>query len=1085
MRSTATRFLVPAGIVAVVFSAFVVYRTFSTTQAHVTELLNQQASLALEFDLAIRDYVGDHIRPIVADMAPPDEFIPEAMSTTFVARSVFERVRQEFPDYIIKFSSADPRNPANQAGPDELRMIEYFQRNPTVERWSGTMTLNGKEYLAHFRARRMEASCLRCHGRPEDAPASLLARYGSTASFNRPVGDVIAMDTVAIPLDKAKAAMLSEVAWQSAVLGAGLAVLFGAIVVVFRSVVSRRLKAIADHFTEMTGQAPDKDIAPIAVTGQDEIGALAQAFNTLAAKLHHIRASLEQRVKERTAELVDANQELQQEISERKQAEQALRESEQRLRLKLDYILSLDKESGEFSLLDLIDRSDLQRIQDAFAGANGVASIISDLEGNPITEASNFCGVCLIIRSTELGRARCFASDRRLGEKARRVMEPTYEKCHSCGFVDASAPIIVGGKHIANWLIGQSNVMGVDRGRIQEYAREIGADEDAMLQAYESMTEISLERFEKTLALLWILAKEISTLGYNNLTLARDNMDRKRGEERLREQAELLKFKNMELEGQREELKAQQMELVETNEALGEAKRAAESANRSKSEFLANMSHEIRTPMTAILGYTELLFDPGLSEDEQINCVRTIHQNGQHLLTIINDILDLSKIEAGAMTVERVACDPSKIVAEVASLMRGRARGKGIFFQVEHDGPIPREIRTDPTRLRQILINLIGNAIKFTETGGVRLIVKVSDDLDAVNPHLRFEVIDTGIGMDEAQLKRLFKPFMQGDSSTTRRFGGTGLGLTICKRLAEMLGGDITVRSNPGEGSSVLLTVETGSLENVEIAQAAYEGMADLREPEEREEAEGEARLSGRILLAEDGPDNQRLISFLLRKAGAEVVVAENGQAALDMVQSARNEGRPFDLILMDMQMPVLDGYQATVELRRHQCRTPIIALTAHAMPEDRDRCMEAGCDDYATKPVERNALVRLAARYLGRTTAIQTSPPTPSDSPSEDVSAGPEIVTHFETLVANLPQRIAAIEHALADHDLATLARLANQLSEAARDGEFDEVDDAARKLESTALVVRDLAGAREQVEALARLCENVIGKSSPRAKP
>jgi len=402
--------------------------------------------------------------------------------------------------------------------------------------------------------------------------------------------------------------------------------------------------------------------------------------------------------------------------------------------------------------------------------------------------------------------------------------------------------------------------------------------------------------------------------------------------------------------------------------ALAEANRRAEAANRAKSVFLANMSHEIRTPMTAILGYADVLLEPGHSPSDTVDAIGVIRRNGRHLLSIINDILDISKIEAGRLTVERVECNPIQILSEVYSLMHVRAEEKGLALGVEFVGPIPSRIRTDPTRFRQALLNLVGNAIKFTEAGGVRLVASCDTGGPGRDGRLRIQVIDTGVGMTPDQIERVFEPFTQADASTTRRFGGTGLGLCIAQRLARALGGDIEVDSEPGRGSEFVLTVDTGPIEassmdpNPSLTAAAptAAGPSGTQGP-------ARAALTGRVLLAEDGPDNQRLISHILRKAGADVTVVENGALAVESALAARASGAPFGVVLMDMQMPVMDGYAATSTLRRKGYTGPIVALTAHAMTGDRDKCLAAGCDDYITKPVDRGELIGLCAEHMRR----------------------------------------------------------------------------------------------------------------------
>jgi len=388
---------------------------------------------------------------------------------------------------------------------------------------------------------------------------------------------------------------------------------------------------------------------------------------------------------------------------------------------------------------------------------------------------------------------------------------------------------------------------------------------------------------------------------------------------------------------------------------------AAETANRAKGEFLANASHELRTPLTAILGYTELLLDPGLSKSEQQSHLQTIRRNGAVLLEIINDILDLSKIEAGKMTVERTRCPLWQTVEDLVSLMRVRATEAGLKLEVDYDFPLPRTIETDPVRLRQILMNLVGNALKFTEQGEVRITVRCIDQATSA-PRVRFIVADTGIGIAPEEMERLFKPFTQADASTTRRFGGTGLGLTISERLARMLGGEIEVQSELGVGSTFTLSIDPGSLDGVPVLDAPPQQPTDQDQPAAPRISR---TLHGRVLLAEDGKDNQRLICHILKKVGLEVAVAENGRIACQLAAASADEGKTFDLILMDMQMPEMDGYQATRRLRQDGWRGPIVALTAHAMAGDRQKCLNVGCDDYLSKPIQRDAFLATVERHL------------------------------------------------------------------------------------------------------------------------
>jgi two-component system CheB/CheR fusion protein len=383
----------------------------------------------------------------------------------------------------------------------------------------------------------------------------------------------------------------------------------------------------------------------------------------------------------------------------------------------------------------------------------------------------------------------------------------------------------------------------------------------------------------------------------------------------------------------------------EYEHSLEEASRHADVANQSKSAFLANMSHEIRTPMTAILGYTDLIAT-AIGNQETLEHVRTIRRNGEFLLEIINDILDLSKIEAGKFEIALERFATSRLVDDVRSIMELRAAEGGLALDVEYRGEIPAEIESDPKRLKQILINLVGNAIKFTKQGHVKLVVKFASNV------LQFDIIDTGIGMTEAQQRRLFQPFSQGDHRVNREFGGTGLGLAISQRLANMLGGNIQVTSEAGQGSKLTVNIAVSNTEHVEfvkphsIVETVVETHLEV------------VQLDCHVLVVDDRRDIRFLSRKFLSDAGATVCEAEDGEEAVATVTSAMQSGRAFDIVVLDMQMPKLDGYETAKALRKLGYSGPIIALTADAMQGDMSRCIECGCNDYLSKPIDK-ALLR------------------------------------------------------------------------------------------------------------------------------
>jgi CheY-like chemotaxis protein/HPt (histidine-containing phosphotransfer) domain-containing protein len=491
------------------------------------------------------------------------------------------------------------------------------------------------------------------------------------------------------------------------------------------------------------------------------------------------------------------------------------------------------------------------------------------------------------------------------------------------------------------------------------------------------------------------------------------------------------------------------------------------------------MSHEIRTPMTSIIGYADLLLDPESSSTERLAHIQTIRRNGEHLLTILNDILDLSKIEAGKMTIEQVRCSPSMIIVDVASLMRVRAKDKGLFFEVHYQTPIPETIKSDPTRLRQLLVNLVGNAIKFTASGGIRILARCENPTTA-SPTLTLEVVDTGIGLSDTQVAQLFQPFVQADTSTTRKFGGTGLGLAICRRLAHMLGGDIAVDSSPGRGSSFRLTIAAGSLEGVKMFEELQEaGLPESGPLPTDVGASAPESLDCTVLLAEDGLDNQLLISTHLKRSGARVAIAENGRLAMEMALAATLAKEPYDVILMDMQMPEMDGYAATSELRRRGYTGPIVALTAHAMAGDRERCIGAGCTDYLTKPIGRSKLIATVAEYARHaaprgvpllSNGMVSAPIKRASASSEihsELADDPDMAELIDGYIQGLPAQAKRLEDAFDANDRETVRRLAHQLKGSAGGYGFPTITEAAARLE-------ELARAGETIsQALADVCD------------
>jgi len=767
------------------------------------------------------------------------------MSTSFVARSVFESVKESFPDYILKFSSESPRNPVNLAGPEEREILRYFRENHGESEWSGKVNISGKEYLGRFRAQRVDPSCLLCHGDPSDAPASLRARYGDTAAFHLEVGDVAGMDMVAVPLGDFYAEAFGEsknhVVFLVVILIAGLVV----IVLSLRFMVVNRLAVISRHMVAATQLGDYSLLEPLKVEGDDEISVLAGSFNVLSERLGKKYGDLEQEVRERTQRIKNSNERLEREVERYRRSQEELKASESKLR-----------ETGKFY------RTVLDSMQDpvAIVGASdrriaAVNSAFLESYGGDATEV--------------------------IGEECGSVICDTGQRCPSPGSVcpmeitvDSAGPCVTEQVH---------RVKGVD-------------------VPVEVATSPVLDGNGKVIQVVLVVRNIAS----------------------------------------RKEVEA----------AREKARVAAEEASRAKSQFLANISHEVRTPLNGIIGMSELAMDTSFDEDQR-KIFNTINSEAASLLTMVNDVLDFSKIESGNVELERSRFDMRHMVEDLGNIVAIQAEKRGLEFNSYFAPDLPVKVVGDPGRLRQIILNLATNALKFTEEGEIFMRAELEEEFgDKVK--VRFSVKDTGIGIGQEEQKKIFESFTQADGSTTRKYGGTGLGLAIARQLTQFMGGEISVRSTRGKGSTFRATAVLEKAEDV-LPQASESGV----------------ELSGlKVLLVDDSRTSLSVLKSYLGLSGCTTGEAVSGEEALIALSKAGEGEKAYDLVITDYRMTGMDGFALAEKVRKTGTisRTPVILLTSLGSLGDGQRCREVGIQGYLTKPVGQEELQEAVKAVMSMT---------------------------------------------------------------------------------------------------------------------
>lgn len=822
MRSIAMRFLLPFGIVAILFSIFIFRETYVTSQHHASDRVGQQAAMAMEFNLAIREYVSETMHPVIQKIVGNKEYIPEMMSPMFVSQSVFEKVQKRFPGYIVRFVSDNPRNPVNQATPQELQAIDFFRLNPMVSQKTEQVQINGQRYVAQFKVRRMKTECMRCHGDPKDAPAALVKQYGATAGFHREVGDVAGLDTVAIPVETVALAMASEMSWKQMVMAMWLAFLFGLIIIAFHLVVSRRLSLMARHIREIAATSEISRMTPQEMDERDEIDVLSVAFDKLFEQLRTMQASLEHRVLERTADLARANDGLKQEIAERQRAEEALRESEEKFRS----IVESSPAAMHFYRLESDSRLLL-------TGTNPAAGRIigrdhRNLVGETIEE------VFPNLRDTEILEIHRKVARGELGPQA---FEMPYKDERVFGFYDVRV-FRTGPGIIASILVDITERKQAEQ-ELRAYSHRLALATEAAVMGVWEWDVISNavtwdDRMFEMYGLLmtepmtyprWaemIHAEDVTQVerqmrravtekkaGYFNFRIIRASDGTVRHIQAAAsvitdEKGQVTNVVGVNFDITGRKLAEEEIRKLNTELEQRVADRTIQLAvaNQELESFAYSVSHDLTAPLRGIDGWSLALLEDysGRLDERARQYLSRIRAETQRMGQLIDDLLKLSRVTRAEMRPNPV--DLTGLAESIVLRLQEDLPHRQLEFVIQQG----LTGQGDERLLRIALTNLLGNAVKFTSK---RPAARIEFGLTYVKDRPAYFVRDNGAGFDMAFAKKLFGAFQRMHKAS--EFPGTGIGLATVQRIIQRHGGRIWAEAQVNQGTTFYFTLDETS----------------------------------------------------------------------------------------------------------------------------------------------------------------------------------------------------------------------------------------------------------------------------------